>query len=72
MKVYKLYPRRAMVYNDRVMCCSSCHNKILYFAGCYKYIVCDKCGKIFRDKLYLANNVSYKEIKNGRLCNEQY
>ena len=70
MKIYKLYPRRATVYNDRVMLCSSCHNQILYFAGCYKYIVCDKCGKTFRDRLYLANNVAHKEIKNGRLCDE--
>lgn len=60
MSKLRQIPTIACSYNDTIMFCSSCHNRIIFFGGYNKYIVCRKCGRKIKDRIYKESCTAYK------------
>ena len=64
MKRKYKFPRSAGQYNDIVIYCPGCHNRMLIFSGFRKYHKCDKCGLKLRDRDWKSQCAFYKHQKS--------
>ncbi len=69
MKRKYKFPRSAGQYNDIIVYCPSCHNRMLIFSGFRKYHICDRCGLKLRDRDWKSQCAFYKHQKSLKIDN---
>lgn len=70
MKEPYKFPRSAGQYNDIIVYCPSCHNRMLIFSGFRKHHKCDKCGFTLKDRDWKSQCAYHKRSKHTKILGE--